>query len=164
MYALQHLNSQSSTAYSCTKFQPEFEVTDAAGTVAKKNAYKVLNNQYMVYNGFNYPHNMNNCVYNGTTEVSGYKLSTYMNLVFNGLLWNGSGYEGYDLFNEIYGRYYTYDVEKDASVQATSANINMSFKETVNATLIALSSNTFTLTVAYDEFGNVSGTPLKTVI
>lgn len=156
MYGLQHLNSQSSNAYSATKFQP---VTTGAGT---PNAYSVLNKQYLKYNGVNYPEGLSTFV-NNADEVSGYKLSTYMNLIYNGLLWNGSGYEGYNLFSDAYGRYFVYDVEKDASVQATDATINMDFNQSVDCRLVVTTSNTFVLSVAYDKFGNISGTPIKDV-
>jgi hypothetical protein len=86
-----------------------------------------------------------------------------MNLIYNGLLWNGSGYEGYTLFDTTYGRYYVYDVEKDASVQATDANINMTFSATVDCVLVVTTSNTFKLSVAFDQFGNISGTPVKEI-
>lgn len=164
-YALQHKDAMSNTHYSPTKFEPIYLHTPAvAGGAAAvyHNAYDDLRNQYLTYNNVNYPENMNNCVLSTTQDI-GRKLSVYMNLAYNGLLWNGSGYEGYDNFNTQYGRYFTYDLEKDASVQVTDATIQMNFNGSIDCKLVCVTSNTFKLTVAYDAYGNMTSAPLKEI-
>lgn len=164
-YALQHRDALSTTRWSPTKFQP-FVV---GGVAATDNAYNKMTQQYLKYNGIMYPENTNDFLRSTTDAETGYKLSFYMNLVYNQLLWNGSGAEGYDLFKSTdatgYGPYFAFDLEKDASVQATDVNIVMKFSPgTVSeSTLVVVSSNTFTLQVAYDDNGNMTGMPVKTI-
>lgn len=164
-YALQHKDALSTTRWSPTKFQP-FSTND--DNDYSNNAYNKLKQQYIRYNGINYPENMNDFSRDGTDTETGYKLGFYMNLIYNELLWNGSGSEGYNLFKSSaptgYGPYFAFDLEKDASVQATDVNIVMKFEPGVtNTSMIVVSSNTFTLQVAYDDNGNLSGVPVKTI-
>lgn len=147
MYSLYNNDVNSDTRYAATKFEP--------GT-----AFDSLINQYIRYDGRLYPENMNNTLLNGTEEKTGYKLATYMNLVHNQLLWNGSGYEGDSLF-EAYGRYYHVDLQKDPSSQAQEVNVIMNFSAAVTCSLAVVSSSTYELTVAYDDNGNMSGAPIK---
>lgn len=150
MYGLQEQGSGSDTRYTPTDF--------------KTASYNALENQYIVFNGINYPENMNDCKFTAAVQETGFKLSAYMNLLYSGLAWNGSGYEGYTKFKTERGRFYTYDLEKDASVQATDLQIKLKFGASQNVDLYTVSVNSFKLTVSYDEFGNMLGTPIKDIV
>lgn len=150
MYGLQENNADTNNLISSTDFSTTL--------------YNFLTNQYVTYNGFHYPENMNDCKFEANVQEYGFKLSSFMNLAYNGLLWNGSGYEGYSKFSTERGRFYLYDLEKDASVQATDLSIHMRFSAPQSGSLCTVTSNSFVCTVTYDDFGNMIGTPIKEIL
>lgn len=122
-----------------------------------------LSNHYLNFNNQNYPLSQHNFVVTTNGEDSGRRLALYMNLLQNDLIDNVAGYEG-TAIQSVYGQLYLNDLEKDASVVASQAQVNCSFKTVQNTQLVTMSSNTFDLVVNYDAYGNISGMPVKTIL
>lgn len=133
-------------------------------TIFDNGKFGNISTTYVSYNNVNYPPNMN--VFNNTANIenTGFKLATVFDLITTGSFFNNSGYEGETYMGQL-GSYIVHELSNDSNSIATSANIYVNFKDadTTGGMLVIMSSNTYSLKLSYDSYGN-GAAPVKVII